>query len=59
MSVRAVRYYEKPGLIIPSSRSSGGFRLYGEESLKRLQIIAFPNSRRGSWHNIRKHKKVF
>lgn len=41
MSVRAVRYYEELGLIQPDSHSSGGFRLYGEKSLKRLRVIDF------------------
>ncbi len=39
--MRAIRYYEELGLIAPSSHSSGGFRLYGEDSIKRLEVIAF------------------
>jgi DNA-binding transcriptional MerR regulator len=39
VSVRAVRYYEELGLIIPTGHSVGGFRLYGEDNLKRLQVI--------------------
>lgn len=39
VSVRAVRYYEELGLIIPAGHSAGGFRLYGEDNLKRLQVI--------------------
>jgi MerR family transcriptional regulator, Zn(II)-responsive regulator of zntA len=41
VSVRAVRYYEELGLIQPASHSQGGFRLYGEECLKRLRVINF------------------
>jgi DNA-binding transcriptional MerR regulator len=41
ISVRAVRYYEELGLIIPTGHSVGGFRLYGEDNLKRLQVINF------------------
>jgi DNA-binding transcriptional MerR regulator len=41
VSVRAVRYYEELGLIQPTSHSQGGFRLYGEECLKRLHVINF------------------
>ena len=41
LSVRAIRYYEELGLIIPRGHSSGGFRLYGEDSLRRLEIISF------------------
>ncbi|HYK88655.1 MAG TPA: MerR family transcriptional regulator [Acidobacteriota bacterium] len=41
ISVRAVRYYEELDLIIPTGHSVGGFRLYDEENLKRLQVINF------------------
>lgn len=41
VSVRAIRYYEELGLIRPESHSNGGFRLYGHENLKRLQVINF------------------
>jgi DNA-binding transcriptional MerR regulator len=41
VSVRAVRYYEEFGLIIPAGHSAGGFRLYCEDNLKRLQVINF------------------
>ncbi len=41
VSVRAVRYYEELGLVQPEAHSAGGFRLYGAESLKRLQVINF------------------
>ncbi len=40
-SVRAIRYYEELGLIRPESHSNGGFRLYGHENLKRIQVINF------------------
>ena len=39
ISVRAIRYYEELGLINPAAHSSGGFRLYGVESRKRLEVI--------------------
>ncbi len=44
MTVRAVRYYEELGLLQPDGHSSGGFRLYGEKSLKRLRVIDFLKS---------------
>lgn len=34
-----VRYYETIGLMGPASRSSGNYRLYGEEHLNRLSFI--------------------
>jgi len=41
LSVRTIRYYEELGLLSPGGHSSGGFRLYGEGSLKRLELISF------------------
>jgi DNA-binding transcriptional MerR regulator len=39
VSVRAIRYYEELGLISPEGHSIGGFRLYGDENLKRIEVI--------------------
>ena len=39
LSLRTVRYYEEMGLIEPSGRSPGGFRLFDEEQIKRLRIL--------------------
>ncbi len=38
-SLRTIRYYEELGLITPTGRSKGGFRLYGEDALSRIHII--------------------
>lgn len=37
-TVETIRYYEKRGLLKPSSRSSSGYRYYNEEALQRLQF---------------------
>jgi DNA-binding transcriptional MerR regulator len=34
-----VRFYERRGLLTPEGRSEGNYRLYGEESLRRLRFI--------------------
>lgn len=34
-----VRYYERIGLVEPDDRSAGNYRLYGDESLRKLQFI--------------------
>lgn len=39
LSLRTIRYYEEVGLVIPSARSQGGFRLYTEPDIERLQLI--------------------
>lgn len=39
VTVRTVQYYDREGLLKPESFSEGGRRLYGEESLKTLQLI--------------------
>lgn len=39
VSVKTLRHYDKIGLLRPDSRSGGGYRLYGPQSLARLQQI--------------------
>lgn len=39
LSLRTIRYYEEIGLVTPSGRSSGGFRLYNTEDVDRLLLI--------------------
>ena len=39
LSLRAIRYYEEVGLIRPSSRTQGGFRLYTEPDVARLNLV--------------------
>jgi MerR family transcriptional regulator, copper efflux regulator len=39
LSLRTVRYYEEIGLVIPSGRTKGGFRLYGPDQEARLRIL--------------------
>ncbi len=34
-----VRYYEKEGLLTPTSKTAAGYRLYDENSLRRLRFI--------------------
>jgi len=43
-TARMIRYYEELGLIEPKARSKGGFRLYDEETLRRIQVIKRLNS---------------
>ncbi|KYP81779.1 hypothetical protein AYW79_09120 [Ferroacidibacillus organovorans] len=39
LTPRTLRYYEEVGLIAPSSRTSGGHRLYDQKTVERLQQI--------------------
>jgi DNA-binding transcriptional MerR regulator len=39
LSLRTVRYYEEVGLVAPSARSEGGFRLYSEDDVERLALV--------------------
>lgn len=39
LSLRTIRYYGEVGLIAPSARSPGGFRLYTESDVQRLLVI--------------------
>ncbi|SFC34514.1 DNA-binding transcriptional regulator, MerR family [Streptomyces aidingensis] len=39
LSLRTIRHYESVGLITPSARSKGGFRLYTEADVERLMVV--------------------
>ncbi|WP_285794347.1 MerR family transcriptional regulator [Micromonospora sp. NBRC 107095] len=39
LSIRTIRHYEEAGLIVPSARSEGGFRLYTQPDLDRLAVV--------------------
>ena len=39
LSLRTIRHYDEIGLLTPSGRSEGGFRLYTEEDHDRLMLI--------------------
>lgn len=39
LSLRTIRHYEETGLVVPSARSQGGFRLYTETDVARLTVI--------------------
>ncbi|MBT8225243.1 MAG: MerR family transcriptional regulator [Dactylosporangium sp.] len=39
LSLRTIRYYEEVGLVVPATRSQGGFRLYVEADVDRLRVI--------------------
>lgn len=39
LSLRTIRYYEEQGLVRPSARTSGGFRLYTETDIARLMLV--------------------
>jgi MerR family copper efflux transcriptional regulator len=39
LSIRTLRHYEEVGLVTPSARTSGGFRLYTDDDVERLRTI--------------------
>lgn len=39
LSLRTIRYYEEIGLVSPSGRTEGGFRLYTESDVDRLRLV--------------------
>lgn len=41
ITVRTVQFYDQRGILIPSSLTEGGRRLYSDEDLKRMKIICF------------------
>ena len=41
VTVRTVQYYDKRGILVPSSLTEGGRRLYSEADVKKLKVICF------------------
>lgn len=41
LSIRTIRHWEEMGLVNPSARSTGGFRLYSEEDVSRIRLLRF------------------
>lgn len=39
LSLRTIRYYEEAGLVIPKTRTVGGFRLYSTADSERLKLV--------------------
>lgn len=39
LSINTVRHYDQAGLVVPSARSQGGFRLYTDSDVERLLLI--------------------
>jgi MerR family transcriptional regulator, copper efflux regulator len=39
LSLRTIRFYEENGLVRPTARSDGGFRLYSAQDVDRLELI--------------------
>ena len=41
ISIRALRYYDEIGLLIPTDKTDAGYRLYDDEALEKLKAILF------------------
>lgn len=39
LSIKTIRHYDEVGLVVPSARSAGGFRLYTADDIDRLLAI--------------------
>jgi MerR family transcriptional regulator, copper efflux regulator len=39
LSLRTIRHYEEVGLVPPSGRTAGGFRLYTDDDIDRLHLV--------------------
>jgi MerR family transcriptional regulator, copper efflux regulator len=39
LSLRTIRWYEEEGLVVPTARTDGGFRLYSADDVARLEVI--------------------
>ena len=52
-TVRAIHLYEEMGLLLPASRSSGGFRLYDPNAVDRVRWIEMLHTLGFSLHEMR------
>lgn len=41
VSIRALRYYDEIGLLVPTDRTDAGYRLYDDKALEKLRAILF------------------
>ena len=41
LSIRSIRHWEEMGLVRPSGRSPGGFRLYSDDDVARIRLLRF------------------
>lgn len=41
ISIRALRYYDEIGLLVPTDRTDAGYRLYDDKALEKLRAILF------------------
>lgn len=39
LSLRTIRFYEEEGLVVPTARTAGGFRLYAGTDVARLEVV--------------------
>ncbi|MEX2254374.1 MAG: MerR family transcriptional regulator [Acidimicrobiia bacterium] len=39
LSLRTIRYYDEVGIVVPSGRSPGGYRLYTDTDIERLAFV--------------------
>lgn len=39
LSIRTIRHYDHVGIVVPSGRSTGGFRLYSDRDVRRLELV--------------------
>ncbi len=39
LSLRSLRHWEEVGLLVPSGRTDGGFRLYTEDDVEKILVI--------------------
>ncbi len=53
-NIETIRYYERVGLLPTPARSSGGYRLYGTDHVKRLTFIRRARALGFSIHEVRK-----
>lgn len=46
ISIRALRYYDEIGLLVPTERTNAGYRLYDDKALEKLSVERHINRRK-------------
>jgi MerR family copper efflux transcriptional regulator len=59
LSLRTIRYYEEIGLVVPSGRSPGGFRLYSDADVQRLMLVKHMKPLELSLEQMRELRELF
>jgi Cu(I)-responsive transcriptional regulator len=53
INLQTIRYYERQGLLVPTSRTEAGYRIFSSESVRRIRFIKRAQELGFSLHEIK------